>query len=120
MTQTTIDHVQVINIAIVCHQANKAYCDSIGDFSQKDWSEAADWQRQSAIAGVHFAINNPDEGASAQHTAWCRDKKLNGWEYGPVKDAEKKTHPCLVPYSDLPLEQQKKDSLFHNIVNALK
>ena len=36
----------------------------------------------------------------------------DGWVYGIVKDPESKTHPCLVPYQDLPAEQRIKDSLF--------
>jgi hypothetical protein len=39
--------------------------------------------------------------------------------YGEVKDAEKKTHPCIVPYKDLPPEQQAKDHLFKAVVSAL-
>lgn len=43
----------------------------------------------------------------------------DGWEYGPVKDPEAKEHPCLVPFSDLPREQQAKDFLFRAVVRAL-
>ena len=34
-----------IAIAIACHQANKKWCELNGDFTQKDWSEAEQWQR---------------------------------------------------------------------------
>jgi RyR domain len=106
-------------IAKVCHQANKAWCESNGDHSQKDWDEAAEWQRQSAINGVVFAMNNADAEPSAQHDAWMEEKVAEGWTRGDVKDAGKKTHPQLVPYDDLPAEQQKKDKLFRAIVRAL-
>ena len=109
-----------IFIAIVCHQANKAWCEVNGDKSQKDWNEAEEWQRDSAIKGVMFALNNPDAPDSAQHDAWSEDKKAHGWVYGEVKDAEAKTHNCLVPFEELPEHQQKKDKLFRAIVNALK
>lgn len=110
----------IMAIAIACHQANKAWCEANDDFSQKDWNEAEDWQRDSAIKGVEFAINNPDAPASAQHDAWSADKLNDGWVYGEVKDAEKKTHPCLVPFEQLPEFQQKKDKLFRAIVHSLK
>ncbi len=106
-------------IARVCHEANKAYCSAIGDNSQKSWDEAAEWQRESAVHGVTFARNNPAAPASAQHDAWLADKLADGWKYGPVKDANKKEHPCCVEYSELPIEQQKKDALFKAIVQAL-
>ena len=48
------------------------------------------------------------------------DKVKDGWVYGEVKDTIAKTHPCLVPFEQLPEFQQKKDKLFRAIVNALK
>lgn len=48
------------SIAKICHQANKAWCEVTGDNSQKDWDEAEEWQRESAIKGVAFKIANPD------------------------------------------------------------
>jgi hypothetical protein len=107
-------------IAYVCHQANKAWCQSEGDESQTDWAFAEQWQRDSAINGVKFRLENPDAGPDAQHNAWSADKIADGWVYGEVKDVEKKTHPCLVPFDQLPLFQQKKDRLFSAIVDALK
>ena len=111
---------KVIAIAKVCHQANKAYCESQGDLSQPDWEDAPEWQTQSAIAGVVFRIANPDAGPDAMHNSWSTQKVSEGWVYGDVKDAEKKTHPCLVPFDQLPEFQQKKDKLFSAIVDALK
>ena len=110
----------LIDIAKVCHQANRAWCASNGDLSQPDWEDAPDWQIQSAIAGVVFRISNPDAGPDAMHNNWRKDKFADGWVYGDVKDAENKTHPCLVPFEELPLFQQKKDKLFSAIVDALK
>src|SRR4051812_37117375 len=99
-------------IAKVCYETNRAFCEVTGDNSQKPWAEAEEWQRASAIKGVGFAIDNPDAPESAQHDAWLRDKLADGWRYGPVKDATAKTHPCIVPFNGLPPEQQIKDYLF--------
>ena len=108
----------VTQVAKVCHETNKAYCDSIGDHSQKPWGEAEEWQRQSAIKGVEFTLANPNAPASSQHDAWCADKVADGWAWGTEKDAAIKTHPCLVPYGDLPVEQRTKDHLFKAVVRA--
>jgi len=51
--------------------------------------------------------------------AWLEDKKKDGWVYGEVKDAEAKTHPCIVPFEELPEFQKKKDALFCAIVDSL-
>lgn len=112
------DKLNVEQIARVCHEANESYCHSIGDHSQKSWDEAEEWQRQSAIKGVEFALANEGAKASAQHDAWLRDKEADGWKYGPVKDPAKKEHPCMVSYQELPIEQRIKDHLFKGVVGA--
>jgi hypothetical protein len=105
-------------IAKVCHQANKAYCEALGDDSQAEWENAPDWARKSAIDGVAFHLQHPDATASASHNAWLAEKEATGWKYGPRKDAEKKEHPCFVAFEQLPLEQQAKDFIFRSIVHA--
>lgn len=105
-------------VAEMCHEVNRAYCAAIGDTSQKPWAEAADWQRNSAIRGVEFAIKNEDATPESQHLAWMADKTANGWRYGAVKDPVAKTHPCMVPYDKLPQEQRVKDYLFQAVVRT--
>lgn len=109
----------VVGIAHVCHEANRAYCQELGDHSQPSWDGAPDWQRTSAINGVMFHIRNPNASASASHENWLKEKLADGWKHGPVKDPEKKEHPCCLAFSDLPDEQQRKDFLFKAIVGAL-
>lgn len=106
-------------IAAVCHEVNRALCVAFGDLSQKPWAEAEQWQRDSAIRGVEFALANPDAPPSAQHDAWMADKLADGWVYGPVKDPDAKTHPCIVPYDDLPPEQRAKDHTFRAVVATM-
>lgn len=106
-------------IARICHELNMNYCRAIGDFSQLPWEYAPDWQKESAIKGVTFIATNPDSSPSASHDSWLNEKKDTGWKYGPVKDAEKKEHPCFVPYEELPLEQRLKDELFSQTVKTL-
>lgn len=106
------------SIAKACHEANKVYCESIGDFTQVHWSKAPKWQRDSAIDGVMHLVNNIDATAEDIHENWMRTKKADGWKYGIVKDAEAKTHPCMMPYNFLPAEQRMKDTLFISIVRS--
>lgn len=100
-------------IARVCHEVNRAFCAAMGDDSQVPWEEAPDWQRESAIKGVLFNVENRDTtNAGDTHRSWLAEKEATGWKYGPVKDVEKKEHPCMVPFHELPPEQQVKDHLF--------
>lgn len=107
------------DVANITHEANRALCQSLGDFSQPAWAEAPQWQRDSAINGVRFHLDNPDASPAASHESWLREKVEAGWVYGEVKDPEAKTHPCMVPFEQLPPEQQAKDHLFRGIVHAL-
>ena len=112
---------EVEQIARVCHQVNKEFCNSIGDSSQLDWEHAPDWAKASAVKGVQFHIDNPDAPASSSHDSWLTEKIETGWVYGTEKnpDATPPTHHCLVPFEDLPVEQQSKDFIFRSIVHAL-
>lgn len=108
-----------IEIARICHEMNRAVCEAAGDLSQRPWLEAEQWQRDSALSGVLFALEKPDATPEDQHKAWMRDKLCAGWTLGPVKDAVAKTHPCLVPYGELPFEQRVKDAVFRAVVREL-
>lgn len=110
---------QITDVAKCCHEANRALCEAVGDFYQKPWAEAEEWQRDSAVKGVQYFIENPTAPDSSQHDAWCNDKYAAGWTHGLIKDSEAKTHPCLVPFDQLPLEQQAKDTLFKAVCRAL-
>lgn len=107
-------------IATIAHEVNRAWCEYQGDMSQQPWADAPDWQRQSAVNGVVFHRANPDAGDSASHDSWMAEKVSAGWVYGPEKkpDATPPTHPCIVPFNQLPREQQFKDRLFRTIVHA--
>lgn len=107
-------------IASICHEANRAYCEALGDHTQHEWWSAPDWQRASAISGVQFHINNRGASDASSHNEWMRVKFADGWVWGPFKDAEKKTHPCLVPFNELPAQQQRKDALFKAVVSVFR
>ena len=43
------------------------------------------------------------------HEAWAAGRIADGWKYGATRDDEKKTHPCLVPYEELPEYEKEYD-----------
>lgn len=113
MTTFTAD-----DIARVCHEANRAVQQITGDpVPSPPWDDAPGWQRTSAIAGVSAALAGATP--AEHHQAWCDAKTADGWRHGPVKDGDARTHPCLVPYDELPAEQRVKDAVFLGIVAAL-
>ena len=113
------DAEKIDRIAKVCHEVNRAYCIAGGDFTHAPWSMAPEWQRESARMGVDLHLSG-DFGPEAAHIAWCKHKLDEGWKWGLVKDAERKEHPCLVPFHDLPKEERTKDHLFRAVVRAMQ
>lgn len=105
-------------IARVCHEANRALQAIHDDPAPSNWwdVESPDIQA-SVIDGVRKARQGrtPRE----LHDDWCAYKRAEGWRYGLVKDAVEKTHPCLVPYDDLPPGQRVKDNVFLAIVERM-
>ena len=106
-------------VAKVCHNVNRAYCQSIGDDSQPLWEDAPEWQKESAINGVDFHMSN-DVSPEQSHENWMKEKEEDGWVWGKLKDPERKVHPCMVPYNELPKEQRTKDYLFKAVVDSFK
>jgi hypothetical protein len=43
------------------------------------------------------------------HEVWAAGRIAEGWMYGETRDSAKKTHPCLVPYEELPESEKEYD-----------
>lgn len=43
------------------------------------------------------------------HDMWALGRINDGWRYGEKRDDAAKTHPCLVPYSQLPDSEKEYD-----------
>lgn len=43
------------------------------------------------------------------HEVWAAGRIADGWTYGEKRDDEKKTHPCLVAYEELPESEKEYD-----------
>lgn len=81
------------------------------------WESETRELRDGVIANVAYARDGVT--TAALHEAWVRDKLAHGWTLGPVKDPQAKTHPCMLPYGELPDWQRDKNRLFVAIVRAL-
>ncbi len=45
------------------------------------------------------------------HEEWARQRLAEGWVFGPTRDDRARTHPCLVPYQQLPEAEKAYDRL---------
>jgi len=68
-------------------------------------------QFNSLVNGVQFRLDNPDATPEQNHENWMKAKTAQGWKLGPVKDVEKKEHPDIIPYDELPDVEKMKDTL---------
>lgn len=56
--------------------------------------------------------------AQNAHEVWARKRLDQGWRYGPQRNDEKKEHPCLVAYEELP--ESEKDVDRQAVITTLK
>lgn len=54
-------------------------------------------------------MNLAEEMAKNVHEVWSAGRMADGWTYGEVRDDVHKTHPCLVPYEELPESEKEYD-----------
>ncbi|HDY88439.1 MAG TPA: hypothetical protein ENH82_10075 [bacterium] len=130
-------------IAQCAHGANKAFCESIGDFTQPTWADIPLEVKALMVDGVKAILKDPKATPEDVHNKWVKAMKKKGWKYEekevvePVivrgkktnktkvtkvpllKNEISKVHPLLVPFKDLHESQQLKNALFISVVKAL-
>ena len=47
--------------------------------------------------------------AKNTHDIWAKQRFAEGWTYGMKRNDERKEHPCLVPYDELPDSEKQYD-----------
>jgi len=47
--------------------------------------------------------------AKNTHETWAAQRLAEGWQYGAERNDALKTHPCLIPYEDLPESEKQYD-----------
>ncbi len=52
------------------------------------------------------------------HDVWARGRMSDGWTLGAHRDDATKSHPCLVPYAELPESEKQYDR--NTVVETLK
>lgn len=105
-------------IAKICHAANRAYSQTLGDHTSPIWECTPVELRNSVMEGVEALKKNPTMTPEQMHEAWAQFRVKQGWKYGPRKDEKKKEHPNLVNYDQLSDREKQRDILFSAIVRS--
>lgn len=71
------------------------------------WEQTLTWYRASMVKHVEYIVYHNYK-PSKIHDKWVKRKIGLGWKYGLVLDKDKKTHPLLISYTGLPVEERMK------------
>lgn len=52
------------------------------------------------------------------HEVWASGRIKDGWKYGSERNDNLKTHPCLIPYDELPEVEKQYDR--ETVLNTIK
>src|SRR6266700_2352439 len=99
-------------IAEVCHVANMTVQKLLHDECPSlSWDDEDEFIKKTSVGEVQMILagRNPED----THNEWCERLFDQGYICGLVKSREMKTHPCLVPFNDLPVEQKRKVRMIH-------
>jgi hypothetical protein len=111
---------KVLLIAAVCMNVNAGLQAALGDEQVITWDDAPEEIRASTVQGVLYHLENPNVTPEQSHASWLAAREAAGWVLGEVKDLKAKTHPCMLPFDQLPIMQKAKDHIFKATVDALK
>lgn len=77
------------------------------------WNEREDAFREQFLEVIDRQCG-PQRSSSPEelHGSWMQAYFAMGWKYGETYDRDAKTHPDLVPYSQLGQLEQDKDAVF--------
>lgn len=83
-----------------------------------EWDELTEQQRESAAQAVKEIYFSPAKSVEELHHLWMRPLVNAGWTKGTY-DHDNKTHPCLVPFDELPRTEVAKDLIWKHLTDIL-
>ena len=109
-------------------EAKKIHCDYQKRYpGLADWSELDAFKRHSNVSAAHYfpVIRRLyKQGVSVEllteleHIRWCRFHYFYNWKFSDEKNNLLRTHPCLIPFSELSEGEQDKDR--ENVLMAIQ
>lgn len=106
-------------VAEIVHETNRLITIALGDAPQPHWAEAPQRMRDDTMSMIAHTLANPQKTAEQDHENWLAGKRTAGWTYGQEKSETLKTHPLMIPYSELPAGQRLKNKALPALILAL-
>ena len=91
-------------------EENRAFADGIGEkVALAGCAIVSSPLASSGEVSFRFSDEQVDLLAEEEHRRWCESRRRESWRHGPERDDERKLHPSLVPWAELPEEEKEKD-----------
>lgn len=103
------------DLARICHEAHLAL--RIGLNASADdmhFDALPQWRKDMVTRQVR--LFREGKGPREVHQAWIETMTAQGWRYGTSRNLIQKTHPDMVPYDQLPVEEKAKVRQAYRIV----
>lgn len=100
------------------YEASRSWCLSIGDDTHEPYDNLSTAEKapiRESVIGI-LQGNIPEQA----HEDWRRRKIADGWSWGSEKDDVRKTHPALLPYEELDLEQRVKNDIWCGVTQLMQ
>lgn len=114
-----MEEVDIEKLCRAVHEVQRVYSEQLGDYSYLRWESSPQWHKDSIRDSVLAVIANANWRPEDLHQHWLDEKARDGWSAGPRKSIERREHPFLIPYGDLPAEQRAKSAIFLSVVNGM-
>jgi hypothetical protein len=118
MTDEEIQN-NITAFAQIAYKLDQAYQVAISGESRPNWHELKPEDRKNITDRAIYYLTDPNAVVSSLHERWAHTKYSEGWSYAPQFSEEKKHHPMLVSYADLPLSRRVGDTLFMQTIQTL-
>lgn len=112
-----IDRATINTCAAAAHEAIRVFSQRLGR-EEPHWEDSGATHQLAIRSTTHNVLAN-GHNAEQVHMTWRVQMVEQGWTHGSVKDIEKKTHPAVLPYELLDLEQKVKNEMFVEIVQSV-
>lgn len=109
---------KIVGLAKICHEAQRAFCQTMGDFSHPNWDLTSPWYQKVMVECVTFVFNKVSD-VNQLHIFWSSQMTALGWSYGLVFNEKEKEHPNLKNFNDISFEEQIKYAIFMANVIAI-
>lgn len=91
-------------------ESNRAFADRAARTLEAiGWGLVPDPLADPASVTLTLPPDRLEARARVEHDEWCEALVRDGWRRGPVKDAERREHPLLVPWTELDEAERDKD-----------